>query len=104
VEGEELALPIEERVRRRGIAVTGLADRADDRQPAAVTGHREVEGPVTFWEDEEQAHHEPHVRITPTAVVSARIFRTMRAREKCSARTPARNYKKHSRFSQERIS
>jgi hypothetical protein len=62
----------------------------------AVTGHRVVEGPVTFWEDEEQPHQEPHVRMTPTAVVSARIFRTLRARGKFSARTPALSYKKHS--------
>lgn len=39
----------------------------------AVTWHLEVEGPVTFWVDEVQASHEPHVRITPTAGVSARI-------------------------------
>jgi hypothetical protein len=40
---------------------------------ATVTGHLEVEGPVTFWVDEVQATHAPHVRITPTAVVSGRI-------------------------------
>lgn len=47
----------------------------------AVTGHLEVEGPVTFWVAEVQADHEPHVRIRPTVVVSARIVRTKRARK-----------------------
>src|SRR5687768_6179583 len=70
----------------------------------AVSGHLEVEGPVTFWVDEVQATHEPHVRITPTAVVSARIFRTRRARNKFSSRTCALGYKKHSRFSRRRTS
>jgi hypothetical protein len=69
-----------------------------------VTGHLEVEGPVTFWVAEVQADHEPHVRITPTAVVSARIFCTGRARKTSSSRTRVLSYKKHSRFSRPRIS
>jgi hypothetical protein len=68
-----------------------------------VTGHLKVEGPVTFWVDDVQASHEPHVRITPTAVVSARMSAPGVRGRKSSSRTRAR-LQEAFRFSQPKIS
>ena len=66
---------------------------------ATVTGHLVVEGPVTFWVEDVQPTHAPHVRITPTAVVTGRISAPC---ARGNTPVPARgrpSYKKHSGLS-----
>jgi hypothetical protein len=65
---------------------------------AAPTGHLDVEGPVTFCVDEVQANKTPHVRITPTVVVSARIHAPcVRGKSRRLAPRP-HDYNEHSCF------